>query len=226
MFKNNGELLYPAFAGDPEFEGFIVEEEADLSGPPFENWGPTALAEFFGDHMVVNGKVWPKTDVEPRYYRLRLLNGCDSRFLVLEFVVVDLDVIDLPDPVTDTLDFFVIGADQGLKKRNGGDVESQSQVIMGPGERVDVMIDFSPAIGKRIILKNSGGDEPFKGLENQVDTSPATARIMAYDVVLSEDTNVEDDFTIGNFNAQLDTYGHPPSTVNHDVAISFHETVS
>lgn len=37
------------------------------------NCGPTALAEFFGDHMVVNGKVWPKMDVEPRNYRLRLL---------------------------------------------------------------------------------------------------------------------------------------------------------
>ncbi len=32
--------------------------------------------------MVVNGKIWPKADVEPRNYRLRLLNGYDSRFLV------------------------------------------------------------------------------------------------------------------------------------------------
>ena len=33
--------------------------------------------------MLVNGKAWPVLEVEPRPYRLRLLNGCDSRFLVL-----------------------------------------------------------------------------------------------------------------------------------------------
>ncbi len=38
--------------------------------------------------MLVNGKIWPKMDVEPRNYRLRLLNGCDSRFLAIQFFEV------------------------------------------------------------------------------------------------------------------------------------------
>lgn len=75
MFKNCGEFLYPAFPGDEAHYGFIAGEGVDLP-PKFGDGGPTALAEFFGDHMVVNGKVWPKMEVEPRNYRLRLLNGC------------------------------------------------------------------------------------------------------------------------------------------------------
>ena len=35
--------------------------------------------------MVVNGVIWPKADVEPRNYRMHLLNGTDSRFMVLRF---------------------------------------------------------------------------------------------------------------------------------------------
>jgi FtsP/CotA-like multicopper oxidase with cupredoxin domain len=33
--------------------------------------------------MLVNGKVWPFLDVEPRLYRLRILNGCNARILSL-----------------------------------------------------------------------------------------------------------------------------------------------
>ena len=38
-----------------------------------------------GNCMVVNGKTWPYHLVEPRRYRLRILTGCNSRFLVLKF---------------------------------------------------------------------------------------------------------------------------------------------
>ena len=36
--------------------------------------------------MVVNGRTWPFLDVEPRRYRFRFLNGCNSRFLILKIV--------------------------------------------------------------------------------------------------------------------------------------------
>ena len=79
MFKDNGELFYPAFPGDPFYEDFITGEGATLPPAIFPGGGPTGLAEFFGDHMVVNGKIWPMMDVEPRNYRLRLLNGSQAR---------------------------------------------------------------------------------------------------------------------------------------------------
>jgi len=43
-------------------------------------WNP----EFFGDTIMVNGKTWPYVEVEPRLYRLRLLNGCNARTLILK----------------------------------------------------------------------------------------------------------------------------------------------
>jgi hypothetical protein len=33
------------------------------------------VPEFFGDVAVVNAKIWPFVDVEPRRYRLRIVNG-------------------------------------------------------------------------------------------------------------------------------------------------------
>ena len=44
-------------------------------------WNP----EFFGNTMMVNGNTWPYLDVEQRRYRFRFLNGCQSRFLILDF---------------------------------------------------------------------------------------------------------------------------------------------
>ena len=46
-------------------------------------------AEFFGDTMLVNGTTYPKVAVEPRRYRLRLLNACNARFLNLQLYVAD-----------------------------------------------------------------------------------------------------------------------------------------
>jgi FtsP/CotA-like multicopper oxidase with cupredoxin domain len=50
MFKETGELFYAAFKGDPFYKDFITDEKAQVGDDD-----PTALAEFFGDHMVVNG---------------------------------------------------------------------------------------------------------------------------------------------------------------------------
>ena len=44
-------------------------------------WNP----EFFGNTIMVNGNTWPFLTVEQRRYRLRFLNGCQSRFLILDF---------------------------------------------------------------------------------------------------------------------------------------------
>lgn len=79
MFTKKGALFYPAYPGDPAWADFITGEGLLDNEVP----QPSALAEFFGDHMVVNGIIWPRAEVEPRQYRLRLLNGCDSRFLVV-----------------------------------------------------------------------------------------------------------------------------------------------
>ena len=220
MFKNCGEFLYPAFPGDPGYYDFITDQGTVLPGDKFPGGGPTALAEFFGDHMVVNGKVWPKMDVEPRNYRLRLLNGCDSRFLVLEFVKVDAASSPVPIPAdAPKLEFFVIGSDQGFKTRGTGPIESQTKLVMAPSERFDVIVDFNqPMIeeGGRVIMKNSGGDEPFGGFPaegtSEISTSEVTNRIMAFDIISANPDAPADKFDIDHLSEMFFTKnkGHPP----------------
>ena len=48
---------------------------------------PSAIPEFFGDTMLVNGTVYPQATVQARRYRLRLLNACNARFLNLQLYV-------------------------------------------------------------------------------------------------------------------------------------------
>jgi spore coat protein A len=136
----NGSLFYPDsryFFADPEFPTPIPPDM-----PPV--WNP----EFFGNLMVTNGKIWPFHRVEPRKYRLRLLNGCDSRFLVLKF-----------DDATG-LTFTQIGTDGGFLPAP----VTVNQIIMGPGERADVIVDFSGFTGASLILRNIAPDEPFGGV--------------------------------------------------------------
>jgi FtsP/CotA-like multicopper oxidase with cupredoxin domain len=175
MFKDNGEFFYPAFPGDPFYADFITE-------------GPTALAEFFGDHMVVNGKIWPKMDVEPRNYRLRLLNGCDSRFLAVQFFEVPSDAEDFSQAIQQ-LPFTVIGSDQGL----ASSPTTVDTLLLETGSRYDLVFDFkSVAPGNRVIMKNIGGDEPFGGDIPGPQVFGETDRIMAFDVVLPIDSAVDD----------------------------------
>src|SRR6185312_5335865 len=72
IFDANGQLRFPdgsTPAADP------------VGGPPNPKAHPYWISAVFGDVMVVNGRSWPTLAVEPRRYRLRFLNGCNSRFL-------------------------------------------------------------------------------------------------------------------------------------------------
>jgi FtsP/CotA-like multicopper oxidase with cupredoxin domain len=189
MFKDNGELFYPAFPGDPFYADFISGEGAVLPPDLFPGGGPTGLAEFFGDHMVVNGKIWPKVDVEPRNYRIRLLNGCDSRFLAVQFFEVQPGDTDFSS-ATGPLPFTVIGSDQGLAS---SPTSGQTTLLMETGSRYDIVFNFKTVTsGNRVIMKNGGGDEPFGGDIPGPQVFGETDRIMAFDVVLPLDTAVPD----------------------------------
>jgi FtsP/CotA-like multicopper oxidase with cupredoxin domain len=181
MFTSDGALFYPAFPGDPAYADFIP--------PGYTGPLPTALAEFFGDHMVVNGKIWPKADVEPRQYRLRLLNGCDSRFMVIRFRAAG-EASDAPTDLSNAggpIPFYVIGSDQGL----ASSATMTDTLVFEPGGRYDIIFDFSDGSleGKRIIMENIGGDAPFGGdfgsalAPEDLFDDRQTDRIMAFDVV-------------------------------------------
>ena len=191
MFRANGELFYPAFPGEPFYEDFITDEGAVLPPDLFPGGGPTALAEFFGDHMVVNGMIWPKEDVEPRNYRLHLLNGTDSRFLVIRFRAVPAGATDLTNAGA-PIPFYVIGSDQGLASA----ATQVDRLVFEPGSRYDIVFDFKNLQGQRIIMENIGGDEPFGGDIPGPQAFTETNRIMAFDVVGGD--NVPDGFNPAN----------------------------
>ena len=136
-FDVNGQLLY----SDPTQ---IVNPDVH----PF--WRP----EFFGDVIVVNGKSWPHLDVEPRRYRIRLLNGSNARFY--NFTLAS--AFQAADPLTGTgvavssagPVFWQIGSDGGLLDRP---VPMQS-LRLAPGERADIIVDFSAAAGQTLTLVN------------------------------------------------------------------------
>jgi FtsP/CotA-like multicopper oxidase with cupredoxin domain len=181
MFLDTGELFYPTFPGDPFYDDFITGEGAILPPDLFPGGGPTALAEFFGDHMVVNGLIWPKEDVEPRNYRLHLLNGTDSRFMAIQFFEVPPGEEDFSNAINGPLDFTVVGSDQGL----ASSPTTVQTLLSEPGSRYDIVFDFNTVtFGNRVIMKNIGGDEPFGGDIPGPQVFGETDRIMAFDVNL------------------------------------------
>jgi spore coat protein A len=99
---------------------------------------------FFGDKVIVNGKVWPFLDVKRGKYRFHVLNGSTSRTYSLSLA-----------PPTGLLAFTVIGTDGGLL---AAPVPGVGTLTLGPGERYEVVVDFAGyAAGTEILLQNSAG---------------------------------------------------------------------
>ena len=205
MFRNTGELFYSAYPGDPFYEDFITGEGAELPEDLFPGGGPTALAEFFGDHMVVNGLIWPKEDVERRNYRLRLLNGTDSRFMMFGFVEVPIGSDDPADAIGGPIPFDVIGSDQGL----ASSATRVTKLLCEPGSRYDVVINFRKVSkGSRVIMTNLLGDAPYGGDLPDPDCEVGdvfcdrfTDRIMAFDVIKKRDNSIPDEYSRRRFNS-------------------------
>ena len=147
-FNADGSLFYPdSRAFFDEFAGPYIPG-SDV--PPI--WNP----EFFGNTMVVNGRTWPFLEVEPRRYRFRFLNGCNSRFLILKIVTDPLAT----RPATAALPFWQIGAEGGFLPAP----VQLDQLLMAPAERADVIVDFTDfPVGTELYLINEGPDEPFGG---------------------------------------------------------------
>ena len=130
-FNSDGSFLYPT---------------TDI---PDATW----IGEYFGDTMLVNGKVWPFLDVEPRMYRLRILNGCNARILTLDVGAAAL---------------WQIGTEGGM-----WDVPVRvGRLVLAPAERADVLVDFSKFAGKTLVLKNHNPAMPV------VSPAPSLAQVM------------------------------------------------
>jgi spore coat protein A len=110
--------------------------EYPVSGDPKSPWVP----EVYSNVMLANGKLAPYLDVEPRKYRLRIMNGSNARFFRLSFGSL--------------LEMNVIGSDQGLLEAP----IKMKRILLSPAERTDIVFDFSAHAGERIVLKSDSFD--------------------------------------------------------------------
>ena len=129
--------------------------------PPVPDVTPSVVPEFFGKVNLVNGKVWPYLEVEPRKYRFRILNGANARFYRLS--------------LSNGLSFTQIGTDQGLLPRP----VPVTRVLIAPAERVDVIVDFSQSSGELITLTN---DAPTSYPQGKKPNPKSTGVIMQFRV--------------------------------------------
>jgi FtsP/CotA-like multicopper oxidase with cupredoxin domain len=167
-FNTDGSLFYPdtrAF-----FDGITGPYIPDTDISPI--WNP----EFFGNMMMVNGNTWPFQTVEQRRYRFRFLNGCQSRFLILDFN-------NIPG-----VEVWTIGNEGGFLAAPVNLTASHgNRLLMGLAERADVIVDFTNVPVGNYFLGNVGPDEPFGGGVPVVDfpvADPAsTGQIMQFRVV-------------------------------------------
>jgi spore coat protein A len=108
--------------------------------------------EFFGPFTMVNGTIWPYLPVEARQYRLRVLNGSNSR--TYRLVLLDEDGRPALGAIRQ------IGTDGGLLGR--AVALPPDGLVLASAERADLIIDFRPFRGRRLRLVNTAGS-PFDG---------------------------------------------------------------
>ena len=127
------------------------------------NYAETTLAnnvkvgsggEFFGRINLVNGQVSPNLAIGPTALRLKLLNGCNSRFLVLCFVDESDQLQAVP--------IYHLGDDHGRRHHAHPLAVDAAPIRIGPGERLDLVADFSAFANRKLRLVDIGA-APFGG---------------------------------------------------------------
>ena len=146
LFKPDGSLYYPPVGDVPQTH-------------------PVWMPEVFGDFNLVNGKVWPYLEVEPRRYRFLLLNGANARFYRLS--------------LSHGGAFTLIGTDGGFLDRP----VSVNQLLLGPAERADVIIDFAGQEPGRTIELLNDAAAPFPDGD---PTNDHAAKVMQFRVISLE----------------------------------------
>lgn len=124
MFLTDGSLYFPSEGINPDIHPY---------------WNP----EFFGDTILVNGKVWPNLNVERRQYRFRILNGSNARFYNLY--------------LSNGMPMIQIGTDGGFLPKP---VELTS-LLLAPAERADILINFADILPGTTIKLLNDAKAPF-----------------------------------------------------------------
>ncbi|HEY4023644.1 MAG TPA: hypothetical protein VGM75_33525, partial [Pseudonocardiaceae bacterium] len=183
QFDTNGQLLWPDSASNASL----------VDGPPSNpRIHPFWIPEFFGDTMLVNGRTWPFLKVEPRRYRVRIVNASNARF-------VRMGLVDAGSGATGPA-MHQIGTDGGLldtpitllgqtEPASDGTPTPSTRLFLAPSERADIIIDFAGQQGRSFTLTNDA-QVPFPS-GAALDPADPTRQVMQFQVTLplsSQDT--------------------------------------
>ncbi|MFJ9825665.1 multicopper oxidase family protein [Streptomyces sp. NPDC101160] len=153
-----------------------------------------AMDDFLNRNVILaNGKAWPYFNVEHRQYRFRIFNTSNMRYFNLSL---------------SSGTFTLIGTDGGLLEKP----QDMSSVMLSPGERVDILIDFYDyPLNSTVELRNAADAMPG-GPADQI-TKVLQFRIGS--------TGAKD---FGAIPYQMRTFpALPPATVNRSFTLSMDE---
>lgn len=232
-FAADGALLYAdAVFLDHALQERVTNQALQAAGQPIVrtrpdnlNGRPIPMGEFKGQALCVNGIVWPQLIVEPRPYRFRIVNGANSRMFVLRISgELALGVPDVANPAT-TLVMHQIGADAGIFSHavplagnlTAGAPTTDQFLVLAPGERADVVIDFSVHRNKRLYLTNHAieaaplGNAGDAALAPDASATPlqGTEAVMQLKVLPVALSGAWSRWTIADLNAQLPRLASP-----------------
>src|SRR5918993_1443015 len=133
-FREDGSFYYPSI--DPS----LSDEPGVLASAT-----NTVYSGVFGDTILVYGAPWPVLEVSNTKYRFRVLNASTARAYEL--------ALDPPTPGGKP--FVQVGSDAGLLEAP----ISHDTILASPGERFDVVVDFSRyQVGAVVTLRNLRGE--------------------------------------------------------------------
>ncbi|MEV6599737.1 multicopper oxidase family protein [Actinoplanes sp. NPDC051346] len=171
LIRDSVDDALPLPDGDRELPLMIMDRSFDANGqftypsadPTLHNPGLTVNPNGVqGDVILVNGVPWPFHEVKQAKYRLRLLNASNSRRYRVSLS---------PSPSGGAKPFTQIGSDGGLLAAP----QQMSSIYMVPGERFDVIVDFSKyAAGTNVVMTNSLGDSTTNKVMQFRVTGPAS----------------------------------------------------
>jgi spore coat protein A len=178
VFNPDGTLWYPDFYDTQFF--------ALLPGVPIV--GNSLVPEFWGDTMLTNGTAYPYVEVEPRPYRFRLLNACNTRFLHLKLV----GALGKQPPLSTEPDLASAGPALRLIGNEGGfldgtvvpqgvvydNLPKMPGLILAPAERADLIIDFSRQKAGQVFILHNDAPVPFPGGTPLADFFPGNAALL------------------------------------------------
>jgi len=98
-----------------------------------------------GDRILVNGRFQPFHEVAARRYRVRILNAAQFSFYNLH--------------LSDDAEMVQIATESGLLPRP----VRRRKILIGPGERAEVVIDFAGKLGQEVVLESVGRDDLTPG---------------------------------------------------------------